>query len=100
MALKIFATVAYGILVFVGGILGYQQAKSKPSLIAGVVSGSLLLAAAFLQIQNIAAGLILAKVVTLLLLVVFTTRLIKTRKFWPAGLMVVTGTAALIFMFS
>ncbi len=100
MSLKIFATIVYGILVFVGGIIGYSRAGSKKSLIAGSIAGLLLVFAAIAQIFNLGFGLVLAKIVTLILLVVFTIRLIKTRKFMPAGLALVTGTIALIAMFS
>ncbi len=98
MAFKIFVTIAYGILVFIGGIIGYSRAGSKQSLIAGSIAGLLLLSAAIAQFLNIGFGLILAKIVILLLLVVFTIRLIKTRKFMPAGLMVVTGVIGLIII--
>ena len=35
MSLKIFVTIAYGIIVLVGGFIGYSRAGSKKSLIAG-----------------------------------------------------------------
>ena len=37
---------AYGIFVFVGGIIGYVKAKSRPSLVAGVVSAGIVLTCA------------------------------------------------------
>ena len=98
MSLKIFVTIAYGIIVLVGGFIGYSRAGSKKSLIAGAIAGILLLLAAIAQGLNIGFGLILAKIVTLLLLVVFTIRLIKTRKFMPAGLSLVIGIIALTIM--
>jgi Transmembrane proteins 14C len=36
MNVAILATIAYGILTLVGGIIGYRQAKSQVSLISGV----------------------------------------------------------------
>lgn len=100
MNLPVFAAIAYGLLTFCGGIVGYMQAKSKASLISGCLSGILLLIAAWLQFQNIGFGLILARIVTLLLIVVFAVRLVKTKKFMPAGIMLVTGAIALVLLFS
>ena len=36
----------YGLFTIIGGIIGYVKAKSRPSLIAGGISGVLLLACA------------------------------------------------------
>jgi uncharacterized membrane protein (UPF0136 family) len=98
MSLAIIAAIAYGILVLVGGIIGYTKAKSKPSLIAGLVSGLLLLGSAFLAMVNTSLGLILAKIITTILIVIFALRLWKTRKFMPAGLMLIAGIIALGMM--
>ncbi|MGF1486116.1 MAG: TMEM14 family protein [Prochloraceae cyanobacterium] len=100
MSLKILITVAYGIIVLVGGAIGYSRAGSKKSLIAGAIAGLLLLSAAIAQSLNFGFGLILAKIVTLLLLVVFTIRLIKTRKFMPAGVSVVISSIVLVILSS
>jgi uncharacterized membrane protein (UPF0136 family) len=97
MTPEIIAAIAYGILALVGGIIGYVQAKSKTSLISGSISGIVLLVAALLQIQGVVWGNLLALIVTALLIVVFVMRFLKTRKFMPAGLMVVAGAIALIF---
>lgn len=92
------AAIAYGILAIVGGIIGYIQAQSKASLISGIISGLLLIFGGVMQLQGQNWGLILASVVTAILVVVFVTRLAKTRKFMPAGLMTVLGVAALVVM--
>jgi uncharacterized membrane protein (UPF0136 family) len=84
-------TLIYGILSIVGGAMGYQQASSKVSLISGLVSGLLLLIGAYLLFGGMAFGPAIAAIVTLLLVVVFAVRLFKTRKFMPAGLMMVFG---------
>ncbi|MDJ0731605.1 MAG: TMEM14 family protein [Crocosphaera sp.] len=99
MNLPIVATLIYAILLLLGGIMGYITARSKPSLISGVVSGLLLLIAAFLQWQQISAGLVLAQITTLVLAIVFAIRLWKTRKFIPAGLMLVFSVAVLVILF-
>lgn len=92
-------TFIYAVLSIVGGIIGYQQAGSTPSLISGVVTGILLLIAGFGLLQAAAWGGWLAIAVTLLLVIVFIFRLIKTRRFFPAGLMVVVGIVTLIALF-
>lgn len=98
MNLPMIATLIYGILLLIGGIMGYVSARSKPSLISGVVSGLLLLVSGMLQWQQISAGLVLAQIITIVLAVVFAVRLWKTRKFMPAGLMLVVSVATLVIL--
>jgi uncharacterized membrane protein (UPF0136 family) len=100
MNLSIIAAIAYGSLAIVGGILGYIQAQSKISLIAGCGCGILLLISAMLQLQGQPWGLLAAIAVTVILLVAFMMRWIKTRKFMPAGLMLLLGVPALGVMLS
>ncbi|NER35357.1 MAG: hypothetical protein F6J93_15355 [Oscillatoria sp. SIO1A7] len=95
MNASIIAAIAYGILAIVGGIIGYVKVKSKVSLISGVVSGLLLLASGIAAAQGVAWAMLLVKLVTTVLIVVFAIRLAKTRKFMPAGLMLVAGVVAL-----
>lgn len=96
----IITAIAYGILALVGGIVGYVQAQSKASLISGVASGLLLIVAGVMQLLGQQAGLILATVITSVLVIVFAIRLIKTRKFMPAGLMSLLGIVSLGLMVS
>ncbi len=86
-----FVTLLYGLLSIVGGAIGYKQAGSQVSLISGFVSGLLLLLGAYLLFGGAAVGPMLSAVVSLLLVVVFAVRLTKTRKFMPAGLMIIVG---------
>lgn len=94
----IVAAIAYGILALVGGVIGYKQAQSKASLISGTISGLLLILGGVLRSLGQTWGSVLAIIVTVALVVVFTIRLAKTRKFMPAGLMTVAGVAALVIM--
>ncbi|QLE57737.1 TMEM14 family protein [Nostoc sp. TCL26-01] len=98
MNLSIIAAIAYGTLAIIGGIIGYFQARSQVSLFSGIVSGLLLIFAAYLQIQGNTWGLILAIVVNAILVVVFAFRLNKTRKFMPAGLMTILGMLSLVVL--
>jgi len=49
--------IIFGILTIAGGIIGYVKAASVPSIIAGGITGILLLVAAFLLPEHRAAGL-------------------------------------------
>lgn len=100
MNLAIVATFAYGLLSGLGGIWGYIKSKSKVSLISGCLSSILLIIAAGMQWQGYSMGLLISRVVILLLIVVFTTRLIKTSKFMPSGVMLIAGIAALLCSFA
>jgi uncharacterized membrane protein (UPF0136 family) len=98
MSLTTIAAIVYGLLAIVGGILGYAQAKSKISLMAGCGCGLLLLISAVAQLQNQAWGVPLAILTTVVLLVAFVMRWLKTRRFMPAGLMLLLGIPALAIM--
>lgn len=95
MNLSIIAAIAYGVLTVIGGIIGYLQAHSQVSLLSGIISGLLLFAAAYLQLQGNAWGLFLAIGVTAALVIFFALRLARTRKFMPAGLMTILGMLSL-----
>ncbi len=90
--------IAYGILAIVGGIIGYQKAGSKVSLISGIVSGILLILGGLAGLVGFGLGLILARVVTIILIIVFGIRLVKTGKFMPAGIMLIAGIITLILI--
>ena len=88
--------IIFGILTIVGGIVGYVKAGSMASIIAGSISGVLLLLAAWLLPEHQAAGLILALVVSLLLAGRFIPSFFQTFKVMPAGLMSVLSVLGII----
>ncbi len=92
------AALAYGTLALVGGIMGYVQAQSRISLISGSISGILLIISSLMQLWGQSWGLTLATVVTAVLIIAFVIRFAKTRKFMPAGLMMLLGMPALAVM--
>lgn len=100
MNLAILATIVYGLLSGGGGVLGYVKSQSKPSLISGSISGVLLLMAAVMQISGNSLGLLISKIITLLLVLVFTIRLVKTKKFMPSGIMLIAGVITLSCLFA
>lgn len=71
--------------------MGYRQAGSQVSLISGLISGLLLLIGAYLLFGGSPAGPVLSGIVSLLLVIIFAVRLLKTKKFMPAGLMIIFG---------
>ena len=85
----------YAVLTIVGGIFGFVKAGSHPSLIAGLVSGLLLLAAGFGLGRGLSWGLPLAVVLTAALLVFFGVRYAQGHVFMPAGLMVILSILTL-----
>ena len=96
--MAVLATIAYGIIVLIGGIIGYLKAKSQASLISGGISGVLLLVCGLLQLQGQSWALILAQILILILVIVFAIRLKKTGKFLPAGIMLMLGVVSLLLM--
>jgi uncharacterized membrane protein (UPF0136 family) len=81
----------YIVLLVAGGLVGFFKAKSKVSLIMSVgFAAALALCAAGIVFQPYVADILLAA-----LLVVFAMRLAKTRKFMPAGMMLVLTLATL-----
>lgn len=79
----------YAILVTMGGIIGFLKAKSKVSLLSGIVSGAILLTAYSVSNRNFKDGCLFGLITTGVLLAVFSIRLAKTKKFMPSGLMLI-----------
>ncbi len=88
--------IIFGILTIAGGIIGYAKAGSVISIIAGSISGLLLLVAAFLLPEHQAAGLIMALLISLLLAAQFIPKFFRTSKMMPAGLMSVLSALGII----
>jgi uncharacterized membrane protein (UPF0136 family) len=81
----------YIVLLVVGGLVGFFKAKSQVSLIMSVgFAAALALCAAGIIFKAYVADILLA-----ILLVVFGMRLTKTKKFMPAGMMLVITLIAL-----
>jgi len=92
------AALSFGALTIGGGILGYVKKGSKPSLGAGVVCGSLLVASGMMisgekqfEGHSLAAGTSGAMALAL------GSRFIKTGKFMPAGLISAISVTSLAY---
>jgi uncharacterized membrane protein (UPF0136 family) len=88
--------IIFGLLTIVGGVIGYVNKGSMASIVAGSISGILLLLAAFLLPGNALAGLALGGIVSLLLAGRFVPAFLKTGGFMPAGMMSVLSVIGLI----
>ena len=88
--------IVFGLLTIVGGIIGYASKGSVPSIIAGSISGILLLLGAFLLPNHFAAGLGVAMIVSLLLAGQFVPKFIQTGKAMPAGMMSILSVIGIV----
>ena len=81
----------YIVLLLVGGLIGFFKGRSQVSLIMSAAFGAaLILCALGLVFKSNVADILMA-----VLLVVFAMRLAKTKKFMPAGLMLIATVVAL-----
>jgi uncharacterized membrane protein (UPF0136 family) len=88
--------IIFGLLTIVGGVIGYLKAGSTASIIAGSISGILLLVAAYFLPGHLALGLAIAAVVSIALAGRFVPAFIKTGHVMPAGLMSVLSVIGVI----
>jgi uncharacterized membrane protein (UPF0136 family) len=89
--------IVFGLLTIAGGIMGYVKAGSNASLIAGSLSGLLLLLAAFLLPNHAPIGLALGGIVSLLLIGYFLPAFFRTGKMMPAGMMSLLSILGMVF---
>lgn len=85
----------YIVLLVVGGLIGFLKAKSKISLYMSCGFAAALVLCAIPNFLDAKFRSGLANVLMALLLVAFTMRLAKTKKFMPAGLMLIVTITAL-----
>ena len=91
-----FYFIVFGILTIAGGIVGYVKAGSAASIIAGAITGVLLLVAAFLLPEHRVAGLATALIVSLLLAAQFLPKFLRTGRVMPAGIMSLLSVIGII----
>ncbi len=88
--------IIFGALTIIGGIIGYVKAGSLPSIIAGSITGVLLLIAGSLLPQHRAVSLATAFVISLLLAAQFVPKFIRTGKVMPAGMMSILSVIGIV----
>lgn len=86
----------YGVLSLVGGVMGYVKAKSRASLIAGGISGLVLIGCAALSLTAPVIGLAVASVVSLALVARFARSAMGKRASGVALVMIGGGLAVLV----
>jgi uncharacterized membrane protein (UPF0136 family) len=88
--------IIFGLLTIAGGVVGYVKAGSVASIIAGSITGVLLLVAAFVMPEHRVAGLATALIVSLLLAAYFVRKYLSTGVLMPAGMMSVLSIIGII----
>jgi len=87
----------FGALTIAGGVIGFMKAGSNASLIAGGISGVLLLVAGYLVgAGKVQVGLILGAVLALALAGQFVPKFLHSHKFMPHGMMAILGVIGLV----
>jgi uncharacterized membrane protein (UPF0136 family) len=88
--------IVFGVLTVAGGVVGYVKAGSVASIVAGSITGVLLLVAAFLLPEHRAIGLATAFIISLLLAAQFVPKFIRTGGVMPAGTMSILSVIGVI----
>ncbi len=86
----------YGMLVIVGGVVGFVKSGSVPSIIAGSAFGILIIGSALLTLKENVVGWYAALTCACFLAVFFGFRYYGSHKFMPAGLMIILSVVAII----
>lgn len=88
----------FGVLTVAGGTMGFVKAKSRPSLVAGGISGVALMVASYLVGTGTMTrvGLFAGLVVSLALAARFIGSFRKSKKMMPAGLMALLGLVGVV----
>ena len=87
----------YAVFMTLGGVMG-ARAGSKVSLYAGVGSGVALLVAFGLTYVSLGLGLWSGCVLAAILCLVFASRLVKTGKMMPTGLLLLVSILAAVLL--
>jgi len=86
----------YGVLMMMGGVIGFVKVGSKASLISGVGLGLALVACGFGVWYGYYNSIIVAEVIATLLVVLFAIRFAKTGRFMPAGMLAILSVVAVV----
>jgi uncharacterized membrane protein (UPF0136 family) len=89
----------YAVLLAMGGIMGFVKARSRPSLIAGLVSALAAVIALGLSVTGNPVGRPLGLLLAVVLFVFFGYRFaLRGRVFMPNGLMAVVSLVVLMVL--
>ena len=88
--------IIFGLLTIVGGVIGYASKGSMASIVAGSISGILLLVGAFLLPDKAVAGLAIAGIVSILLAGRFIPAFMRSGDFMPSGMMAILSAIGIV----
>jgi len=96
--MKVTATIVfiYGLLVLLGGLMGFIKGGSHMSLLCGGAFGLALIASAYFISKGKIGAQYVALLLTFILDALFTFRFAKTLHFFPAGVFSLLSLAVLI----
>ncbi len=89
----------YAVLLAMGGVMGFMKARSRPSLISGLVSAAAAAVALVLSAMQYRFGVPLGATLAIVLFLFFGYRYaLRNRLFMPNGLMAVVSFVVLVVM--
>lgn len=88
----------YGLLVVLGGLIGYLTADSLPSLITGSICGALLFASGLGLCRSSVIAFFTGVGVSLALAIFFGIRYYLTHQMMPAGMMTIISVTVLLLL--
>ncbi len=86
----------YAVLILIGGFVGHIKSGSSASLISGLIFGILLLGAWWAMVQGLRWGWIGAMALSLILLIFFSLRFLKTQNFMPPGFLAILSLSVFV----
>jgi len=94
----------FGIIVVAGGVIGFLTAQSAQSLAAGLVFGNLLMLSVWgtpllkgnIRNKQVVWGYYLSTILSVILLIFFLIRLIKTGKAMPASIIITLSVLSIM----
>ena len=98
MTLATCVVLVYGLFTLIGGIIGYVKAQSQASLIAGSVSGIVLLGSAYGMAEGVRAASWIVLIAAILLGVRFLKTWLKNRRVMPDLLTVILSALTLLLV--
>lgn len=88
----------YAAILVIGGVIGWRVSGSRISLTSSLISAALLSIAYRLSHTSPGGGYLMATLVAFALAVLFGMRVRKTRKFMPAGMLLLLSAAVTIIL--